>query len=90
MEIDRVVKTIPEGSLFRLRLLKKDIGELALQVLTTGTASEAPLTLPNAPMTNYTGPEANRTVVRKKQSVQSKKETLDIINSLREGRQFDA
>jgi len=90
LEIDRVVKTIPEGGLFRLRLLKKDVGELALQVLTTGTASEAPLTLPNAPMTNYTGPEANRTVVRKKQSVQSKKETLDIINSLREGRQFDA
>lgn len=88
LELNRVVKTtrIGQGSRFTMRLLKKDIGELALQVLTTGNANDTSITLPNAPMNLYIGPEESRFSTRKKQSELSKKGTYDILSALRGGR----
>lgn len=71
---------------FYLRLLKKEIGELALQVLTQGRADETSLIeLPAASMTGYVNPEENRTLFRKKQSPLSKQKTRDILEVLRSG-----
>jgi hypothetical protein len=72
-----------------MTLLKKEVGELALQVLTTGDANVATLnSLPQAPMTGFLGPEESRIRVRKNQSVPSKKGTRDVLAAIRGGRGF--
>jgi hypothetical protein len=49
-----------------MRLLKKDVGELAKTVLLTGDIVEsAATTLASASVTDYTGPEKNRVKSRK-------------------------
>lgn len=64
---------------FYMKLLKKEIGEIALKVLETGNASENVL-LNGSSITGYIAPEANRAILRKKQTGQSKRE---LVNSLR-------
>jgi membrane protein insertase Oxa1/YidC/SpoIIIJ len=49
-------------------LLKKDVGELALQAIKQGNISEQSLiSLPSATINKYKGPEINRVNMRKKQ-----------------------
>ncbi len=79
----RVFKASPYG--FKMRLLKKDIGEMALKVLTTGEAAssnaiERPL--PGA-MTGYASPEKTRSDFRRKQDSSSKRMTQDVLEVLR-------
>jgi hypothetical protein len=70
-----------------MRLLKQEVGLLALHVLTQGNAYAQSLAdLPSAPMSGYIGPEASRTSVRKKQSTMSKRTTRDILEAVRGGR----
>ena len=92
LEVDRVVKLRQDPQnprRFRMRLLKREVGELALQVLTTGDASAQSLTtLPAAPMTGYLGPEVTRVRTRKKQSRTSRKRTHDVLEAVRGGRDF--
>ncbi|HDS1709068.1 hypothetical protein [Pseudomonas putida] len=89
LEINRVVKIRPHPSLSRrffMRLLKKEIGELALQVLTKGNAYSQPFTvLGSRPMSGYLGPEDKRMAVRKKQSAMSKRTTRDVLEAVRGG-----
>ena len=89
LEIDGVVRlraSETRKDLFYLRLLKKEVGELALQVLTQGNAYETSLTeLPAASMTGYVNPEENRIQTRKRQSQLSKQGTMDILENLRSG-----
>ncbi len=88
LEQNRVIRLTPHGDgRFYMRLLKKEIGELALQVLTTGNADVTVLkTPPGAPMTRYDGPEEGRMRVRKRQNKQSKAATRDILSAVRGGR----
>lgn len=67
LELRGVVQVIPAHSgMFSMRLLKQDIGELALQVLQSGDASDQSiLALPGAPLNGYRGPEVNRVRARK-------------------------
>lgn len=92
LEINGVVKLradIKFEDRFYLRLVKKEVGELALQVLTQGNAYEQSLVeLPNAPMSGYIDPEENRTSIRKKQSSLSKQATRDMLEALRSGSTF--
>jgi hypothetical protein len=68
-------------------LLKKEVGELALQVLTEGDASEQSLQdFPGASVSRYRAPEENRVQSRRKQNALSKKGTKDILLSLRTGK----
>jgi len=80
LELRGVVQVIPASSgRFSMRLLKRDIGELALQVLQSGDASEQSLkVLPGAPLSNYRGPEANRVRARK----QAQLENIDVRKAL--------
>ncbi|MEO3880004.1 hypothetical protein [Rheinheimera fenheensis] len=72
-----------------MRLLKKEVGELALQAITKGDVSEQSLEiLPGAAITRYKGPEVNREISRKKQLERSAKETNDMIIALRTGGTF--
>lgn len=90
LEINRVVKLRADErypNRFHMRLLKKDVGQLALQVLTQGNAYEQSLSeLPGAPMSGYVGPEESRAGLRKKQSTMSKRTTRDILEAVRGGR----
>jgi hypothetical protein len=92
LEMNRVVKIRPDKSKpgrFYMRLLKREIGELALQVLTTGDASTTSLSiLPAAPMSSYSGPEASRMQLRRMQSKPSKKRVQDVLEAVRGGRDF--
>ena len=90
LEVNRVVKLRPDpnsSSLFYMRLLKKEIGQLALHVLTQGNAYAQSLSdLPSAPMSGYVGPEESRVSLRKKQSPMSKRTTRDVLEAVRGGR----
>lgn len=70
-----------------MRLLKKEVGELALQAIRQGDVSEQSIkSLPGAAITKFRGPEANREMIRRQQIIRSPFETNDMINSLRTGR----
>jgi hypothetical protein len=72
-----------------MRLLKKEVGELALQAIRQGDVSEQSIEcLPGAAITKFRGPEANREIIRREQIQKSPFETNDMINSLRTGGGF--
>lgn len=74
------------GTRFSMKLLKKDIGILALHVLESGDASEqSALTLNGSSITGYNGPESKRVQTRKKK--QTKESKIQIIEALRTIRQ---
>ncbi|MBO9509621.1 hypothetical protein [Thalassospira sp. A3_1] len=69
-----------------LRLLKKEVGELALQAINQGDVSEHSISsLPTAAVTLFKGPEANREIVRRRQTKMSPKATNDMLAVLRTG-----
>ncbi len=86
LELKRVIQLRHAGGgLYYMRLLKRDVGELALQVLTQGSTPTNVLgTPPTAAMSGYTGPEQDRSAMRRKQSAPSKKHTNDVLQTLRE------
>lgn len=77
LELRRVIKLRHAfGGRYYMKLLKRDIGELALQVLTKGTAPTTVLgTPPSAAMSGYSGPEQERSAMRRKQTNPSRKHT---------------
>ena len=69
-----------------LRLLKTEVGELALQAIRQGDVSEHSLSsLPTAAVTTFSGPEHNREKVRRAQTKMSPKATNDMLSILRTG-----
>ena len=69
-----------------MELLKKEVGELALQVISSGDISEESLkSLPTAAVSRFVGPEVNRTIQRRKQVKTSPAATNDILSVLRRG-----
>lgn len=91
LESNRVVKLRPDRrpGLFFMRLLKVEVGQLALEVLTKGNADEGSLIeLPGAPMSGYVGPEESRVSLRRRQGSLSKKATMNILESVRSGRRL--
>lgn len=86
LEFKGVVKIRQEGKgKYFMRLLKKDVGALALQVLTTGDAAQQTLapTLYSGSVTKYHGPEYNRSITRKKQTEQSQKAVANLLRTFR-------
>ncbi len=88
LEQNRVVKlTHASGDMYHMKLLKHEIGQLALEVLRQGDGNaESIRNLPSVPMIGYIGPESSRERVRKMQSKPSKNHTHDILSALRGGR----
>lgn len=69
-----------------LKLLKTEVGELALQAIRQGDVSEHSLnSLPTAAVTIFNGPEHNREKVRRAQIKASPKATNDMLSVLRTG-----
>jgi hypothetical protein len=87
LELERVVEIRQSGSRHFMRLLKMEVGQIALEVLSGGNAAAAALEkLPNAGMSGYTPPEAARTVFRKKaQGRESKAQMRTLLSAVRSG-----
>ncbi|RWX53512.1 hypothetical protein EDI28_21580 [Photobacterium chitinilyticum] len=68
-----------------MRLLKTEVGELALQAIRNCDVSAESLeNFPSASITKYLSPEINRTTIRKKQIRDNKKSTNDMLMILRQ------
>ena len=69
-----------------MTLLKKEVGELAMQVLNSGDISEHSLdAFPSAAVTHYRAPEENQQRARKRQVLIDPAGTNDILRVLRSG-----
>lgn len=74
------------GSMFIMRLLKPDVGRLALAVIQEGEATSETITqLPSAAVNQYTEPESNREIVRKNVTAPLKKGVGNLLTELRTG-----
>lgn len=82
-----VLQVWPDSYGYSMRLLKKDVGEMALKVLLFGNASTENAAQPLVGSMNaFSGPEATRWDFRKNnQGAQSKKGTRNILEALRTG-----
>lgn len=88
LEVKRVVEVRHQfGNRYSMRLLKREVGELALKVIIEGDASDASLpNFPGSPVTQYSGPESQRVITRRKQAPHSKRAVARMIEALRTGR----
>lgn len=89
LEFKGVVRVIPENGMFKMRLLKKDVGELALNVLEQGSTATSAIIknwFPNAPATGYIGPEINRVEIRKEAPPVIQSNVMSMLQTLRTGR----
>ena len=87
LELKGVVKVDPaSGGMFTMKLLKPEVGRLALSVIEDGDLSAESVTnLPGAKVTEYMGPEAMREVQRKNSSEAVKLSTKNLLNEIRTG-----
>lgn len=87
LEMKGVIEVLPsKGGLFHMKLLKREVGQLALAVITEGEAGGVPLLeMPSVSATKYSGPESNRSVVRKKQTEPLRKGVARLLSDLRTG-----
>lgn len=89
LELKRVIQLSSDSKYpnrFHMKLLKKDVGLLAMQVLEVGDTSEQVVlgnNICSGNVTNYTGPEYNRQIVRKRQNSQSKKAVTELLRTFR-------
>lgn len=84
LELKRVIKLrSAEKGMFFMKLLKKDVGELALQVLEIGDATEQAVVMSSVGVSYYLGPEQTRNISRKRQNPQSKKGVIDLLRTFR-------
>ncbi|MBE8714788.1 hypothetical protein [Sphingobacterium hungaricum] len=89
LELKRVIQLRRDSTYpnrYHMKLLKKDIGLLAMQVLELGDATEQTILGSNiytGSVTNYIGPENKRQINRKKQNSQSKKSVGELLRTFR-------
>jgi hypothetical protein len=87
LEMKGVVEVRAAGDgRFLMRLLKREVGELALAVITEGeVGGSSLLEMPGVSATRYDGPEINRSVVRKRQAEPLKRGVARLLSDLRTG-----
>jgi hypothetical protein len=69
-----------------MKLLKPEVGRLALSVIQSGNITgEAVDNLPGAKVTSYTAPEVTRVVCRKDSTDAVKLKTRNLLNEIRTG-----
>jgi len=88
LELKRVIQLRRESnsSMYYMKLLKKDVGALAMQVLEFGDTTEQTVfgtNIYSGSVTNYVGPEQKRYNNRKKQNTTSKQSVADILRTFR-------
>lgn len=88
LELKRVIqlRKKPNTNQYYMKLLKKDIGALAMQVLEFGDTTEQTIIgsdFYSGSITNYIGPEQKRYVNRKRQNTQSKQSVAELLRTFR-------
>lgn len=74
------------NNMYKMKLLKKDVGQLALAVIQDGNTTNTLLeTMPGASIANYIEPEKNRTIRRKNLTAPLKHNIGEILDNLRTG-----
>jgi hypothetical protein len=87
LEMRGVIEVKPgSGGMFFMRMLKPEVGRLALAVIQEGeAATEAMTSLPSAAVTKYIEPESNRAATRLKVSEPLRRGVGDLLSELRTG-----
>lgn len=87
LEYKRVIEVRKDGSRFSMRLLKPEVGKLALAVLEEGGVMPLGVqALPGASISAFAGPEKNRAETRVKQQAPGlKKGIANLLDDLRTG-----
>jgi hypothetical protein len=87
LELKGVVEVTPSyGGRFNMKLLKPEVGRLALAVIQDGDITAESITqLPGAAVTEYINPEANREVQRKNSTQATKQSARNLLNEIRTG-----
>jgi hypothetical protein len=81
-----VVQVIPAGyDRYRMKLLKKDVGELALAIVSGRNAAEEALLMSTSAATSFKGPDETRRAIRSKNTVNDKRFVTDALDRLRSG-----
>jgi hypothetical protein len=70
---------------FTMRLLKKDVGELALTIIRGGAAAQEVVLMGGSPARAFRGPHITRTEVRVKNDIPDRRFVLDTLDRLRSG-----
>ena len=87
LEFKGVVEVMPaQGGMFNMRLLKPEVGRLALAVIQQGDiTAESVASLPGARVTEYLGPEVTREVKRKHSTEAVKLKAKNLLQEIRTG-----
>jgi hypothetical protein len=87
LELKGVVAVSPaDGGMFTMKLLKPEVGRLALAVIEQGDITgESVIQLPGAKVTEYISPELNREVQRKNSTEAVKLKTRNLLQEIRTG-----
>jgi hypothetical protein len=87
LELKGVVQVTPSsGGMFTMRLLKPDVGRLALAVIQDGDiTAESIAQLPGAKVTEYVNPERTREVRRRDSVPAVKVSARNLLNEIRTG-----
>lgn len=87
LEFKGVVEVRPDrGGMFTMRLLKPEVGRLALAVIQQGDiTAESVANLPGAKVTEYIGPETTREVLRKNSTDAVKLKARNLLQEIRTG-----
>lgn len=86
LEKRQVVQLVARSSgRFAMRLLKKDVGELALTIIKGELASQEAILMDGSPATSFKGPGETRRAVRQKHTLNDKQFLTDSLDRLRSG-----
>lgn len=86
LEARQVVETTEQSrGRFTMRLLKKDVGELALTIVRGGAAAQDAVLMDGSPARAFKGPHASRNEVRVKNDIADKRFVHDTLDRLRSG-----
>lgn len=86
LEARQVVETKERSrGRFTMRLLKKDVGELALTIVRGGAAAQEAVLMDGSPARAFKGPHATRNEVRVKNDIADKRFVHDTLDRLRSG-----
>lgn len=88
LERRQVVKVTPKPNnpnRYTFRLLKKDVGELALTIVRGGTAAQEAVLIDGSAAASFKGPHNVRTEIRKKNSIGDTRFVAEALDRLRSG-----
>lgn len=86
LEARQVVEVTEKSSgRFTMRLLKKDVGDLALTIVRGGAASQEAVLMDGSPAQAFKGPHAARNEVRARNNIADKRFVHDALDRLRSG-----